>query len=78
MKRLFSGTVLALTSLMIAAGPSPMLWNVDVPHAGIDFSVKHFFTPIHGEFDEYDIELLFHRKKIRRTPPCGCRSTSRA
>ena len=58
MKRLFSGTVLALTSLMIAAGPAPMLWNVDVPHTGIDFSVKHFFTPIHGEFDEYDIELL--------------------
>ena len=61
-RKLLTGAVLALTSLMIAAGPAPMLWNVDVPHTGINFSVKHFFTPIPGEFDDYDIELIYDRE----------------
>ena len=61
-KKLLRGAVLALASLAIAAGPAPMVWNVDVPHTGINFSVKHFFTPIHGEFDVYEIELIYDRE----------------
>ena len=61
-KKLLTGAVVALTSLMIAAGRAPMMWNVDVPHTGINFSVKHFFTPIHGEFDDHQIELIYHRE----------------
>ena len=61
-KRLLSGAVFTLTLLMIAAGPAPMTWNVDVPHTGINFSVKHFFTPVQGEFDDYKIELIYDRE----------------
>jgi polyisoprenoid-binding protein YceI len=55
-------TVIALSTLTIAAGPAPMTWNVDVPHTGIGFSVKHFFTPVEGQFDNYDIDLVYDRE----------------
>ena len=62
MRKLISGGALALATLTIAAGPAPMKWNVDVPHTGIEFSVNHFFTPISGKFDNYEIELMFDRE----------------
>lgn len=61
MKKLPSTATLALTALTLAAGPAPMEWNVDVPHSGIGFSVKHFFTPVKGQFDDYQIDLVFDR-----------------
>lgn len=61
-RKIFPALILTLTTLTIAAGPAPMLWNVDVPHTGIGFSVKHFFTPVRGEFTEYDVELNFDRE----------------
>ena len=50
---------IAAASFTIAAGPAPEPWNVDIPHTGIDFSVKHFFTPVQGSFEEYDVEFMF-------------------
>jgi polyisoprenoid-binding protein YceI len=61
-RRFFPAVVLALTTLTIAAGPAPMVWNVDVPHTGIGFSVKHFFTPVRGEFTDYDVNLVFDKE----------------
>lgn len=60
-QKLFSRGAVALAALTIAAGPAPEPWNVDVPHTGIDFSVKHFFTPVQGSFENYDIELAYDR-----------------
>ena len=60
-RKILSGAVLALTALTIAAYPAPMLWNVDEPHTGINFTVKHFFTPINGTFEDYDIQLMYDR-----------------
>lgn len=62
MRKVFSGGVIALSALMIAAAPDPMTWNVDVPHTGIEFSVKHFFTPVTGQFDDYEIDLVYDRQ----------------
>ena len=62
MRKLISGGALALATMTIAAGPAPMKWNVDVPHTGIEFSVKHFFTPVTGKFDTYEVELTFDRE----------------
>ena len=62
MKKLISGGALALATLTIAAGPAPMKWNVDVPHTGVEFSVNHFFTPVSGKFDNYEIDLMFDRE----------------
>ena len=59
MKKLIPGAALVLASLTIAAGPAPMKWNVDVPHSGVAFSVNHFFTPVSGKFDNYEVDLMF-------------------
>ena len=60
-RTILSGAVMALASLSLAAAPA-MEWNVDVPHSGIDFSVKHFFTPVQGSFEEYEAVLLYDRE----------------
>jgi polyisoprenoid-binding protein YceI len=62
MRKTISGATLALATMTIAAGPTPMKWNVDVPHTGIEFSVNHFFTPVSGKFDDYQIDLTFDRE----------------
>jgi len=70
MKRALILPGLALVGLMTmgAATGSPlgeekpretMAWNVDVPHTEINFTVKHFFTPVTGTFQSYDIDLMF-------------------
>lgn len=61
-RKLFSYGALTLATLTIAAGPAPVKWNVDVPHTGIEFSVNHFFTPVSGKFDTYEIDLTFDRE----------------
>jgi polyisoprenoid-binding protein YceI len=61
-RKLFSSAALALATLTIAAGPAPVEWNIDKPHTGISFSVNHFFTPVRGQFDDYNIDLLFDRE----------------
>ena len=61
MRKTISGAALALATLTLAAA-TPMKWNVDVPHTGIEFKVNHFFTPVSGKFDDYQIDLMFDRE----------------
>ena len=57
--------LVALGAATIAAGQrapaetEATLWSVDVAHTGINFSVRHFFTPVQGTFDEYEVDLQF-------------------
>jgi polyisoprenoid-binding protein YceI len=32
-------------------------WAVDAPHTEVNFSVKHFFTPVSGSFDDFEVAL---------------------
>ncbi|MBT8397758.1 MAG: YceI family protein, partial [Gemmatimonadetes bacterium] len=69
MRKLLTLPGMALVSLLTmgaAASPAGEIalpeaepWDVDVPHTEINFSVKHFFTPVTGSFGDYDIELMF-------------------
>lgn len=34
-------------------------WSVDGPHTEINFSIKHFFTPVTGSFSDFDIDLNY-------------------
>jgi len=61
-KKLFSSAALALATLTIAAGPAPVEWNIGKPHTGISFIVNHFFTPVSGQFDDYNIDLVYDRE----------------
>lgn len=40
-----------LGSLPVATGPAPTEWNMDVPHTGIGFTVRHLFTPVEGRLE---------------------------
>jgi polyisoprenoid-binding protein YceI len=60
--------VLAAGAISLAAygGPGnpiesavPLTWNVDGAHTEINFSVRHFFTPVSGSFGSYQIELTY-------------------
>ncbi len=45
-----------------AAGPAPAAastWNVDSGHTEINFQVTHFFTPVSGSFDQFEIDLQY-------------------
>jgi polyisoprenoid-binding protein YceI len=70
MRKLLSLPALGLVSMLTMAAthgppeggktaPEPMTWNVDASHTEVNFSVKHFFTPVTGTFKSYDIELTF-------------------
>lgn len=59
-KRSALGAVaVALAGLTTAAVPAAAPWNVDAPHTAVTFSVKHFFTPVKGQFDQFDIQLNY-------------------
>ncbi|MFH1762876.1 MAG: YceI family protein [Gemmatimonadota bacterium] len=65
---IFPGLAMVSVLTMGAATSTPlgvdetrelMSWNVDAPHTEINFSVKHFFTPVTGNFSSYDVDLVF-------------------
>jgi len=42
----------------ILAGPAgATTWTVNDPHTEINFSVNHFFTPVTGRFDDFEVTL---------------------
>ena len=51
---------LAAAAAGIAAAPldAPM-WEVDASHTTVGFSVKHFFTPVEGQFEDFEIDLTY-------------------
>ncbi len=62
---IFTG-LMALGAVTMAAGsgrqPTALEatpWNVDAPHTEINFSVRHFFTPVSGRFEDFEIDLVF-------------------
>lgn len=57
MKTLKLGAAVA-ASLTIAAGPA-MDWQVDASHTEVSFEVRHFFTPVTGKFEAFEIDLNF-------------------
>lgn len=59
MQGLIPTAVAALSTMLTATGPTPVVWNVDKAHTGISFSVTHFLTPVNGRFKDYEIELRY-------------------
>lgn len=55
---LMAGTAVLLSSLGVAAGQDPT-WNVDGAHSAVTFSVRHFFTPVQGQFDQLEAQLAY-------------------
>jgi polyisoprenoid-binding protein YceI len=59
--KLFSMNLLlaAVVALALSAPAPAATWAVDAPHTEVNFSVKHFFTPVNGSFDKWDIDLQY-------------------
>lgn len=38
---------------------APERWNVDVPHTQVTFTTSHFFTPVRGSFEGYQVDLFY-------------------
>lgn len=80
---LATAAVLATSTALVAATPvdAPEEWNVDAAHTEVTFEVRHFFTPVSGKFDEFDIELIYDAEEasnssIRATIPVGSIDTN--
>jgi len=50
-------TLVALPPVAVALGL--LDWNVDPAHTEVNFSVRHFFTPVSGSFTDYQVDLQF-------------------
>lgn len=49
-------------ALLLALGAAPAFaesWSVDAPHTEVSFSVRHFFTPVTGTFDDFEVDLQY-------------------
>ena len=49
----------AAAALTLTAAADPEVWNVDPNHTEVTFEVRHFFTPVTGKFEDFDVDLLF-------------------
>lgn len=34
-------------------------WTIDPAHTKVSFTVDHFFTPVEGSFDQFDVSLVY-------------------
>ena len=57
--RRFAAIVAAMALIALPGAADQGTWGLDKAHTEINFSVKHFFTPVSGSFQEYDADLFF-------------------
>jgi len=56
--RAVQALTLAVTVLSVAAWAAPrIVWSVDEDHTEVNFTTRHFFTPVRGGFGAYDVQL---------------------
>ena len=51
------GGALIISAIAGTRADGPASWSIDPAHTEINFSVKHFFTPVTGSFEDYDVAL---------------------
>ncbi len=57
--RTFALGLVATVSLAMTPAPTAETWHVDPNHTEVGFSVKHFFTPVTGKFENFDVDLRY-------------------
>ena len=59
-KLLFLNLVLTgVITLALPVATTAATWSVDKAHTEVNFTVKHFFTPVNGSFGKWDIDLQY-------------------
>ncbi len=71
MKRLLSILTLAVLVMGASVATDPAVddasWEVDSAHSAITFKVRHFFTPVNGRFNDYEIDLTFDPENLEES-----------
>jgi len=55
-------SVLAATALLLvatAAFAAPVTYTIDKPHTEVGFDVRHFFSKVHGRFNDFQGTIVF-------------------
>ena len=42
-------------------------WNIDKAHSAINFEVTHFFTPVNGQFNDYEATVNFDPENLEES-----------
>jgi polyisoprenoid-binding protein YceI len=50
---------LAAALLLTAAAAAADTWSIDPAHSQVSFAVNHFFTPVRGDFEQFDVTLAY-------------------
>ena len=58
---------LIASQVTATAAPTQGAWSTDAAHTEINFSVKHFFTPVTGSFEDYEIDLAYNAEHPDRS-----------
>lgn len=59
---------LLLTLLLpLAAAAEAATWAVDTNHSNVGFSVRHFFTPVHGRFGDYSGTIVYDPENVAKS-----------
>ena len=84
MKRFRNLSALSALTFLLAASPAPAAvetLNIDPVHTNVGFSVRHFFTPVKGEFKEVKGTIAFDKdnpnlSKVEVTIPTASINTN--
>ncbi len=52
---------------MSASSLSAKSWDLDLAHSTIGFSINHFFTPVKGTFDDFDLDINFDPDNLEKS-----------
>ncbi len=68
---------LTLTSILLLLGTAFTIdnsdkivtksWTVDKSHSAINFSIRHFFTPVNGTFDNFEADITFDPADLKNS-----------
>ena len=66
MKRLHTLFLLSAALLFSAAATQAQVpaWNIDKSHSSLDFEIRHFFSNVPGEFDDYEATVHFDPENL--------------
>lgn len=59
-------TVFAVSSLAMVKFAATS-WTIDKAHSAINFNVTHFFTPVNGEFKDYEATVNFDPENLEES-----------
>lgn len=65
---LFAIAFLAISGFTATDKPAEaMAWKIDSAHSNISFNVRHFFTPVTGQFKDYSSEIHFNPENLQES-----------